>query len=115
MGVAVVLRRLTHAMLIVGYGTTADSKPYWKLKNRCQCHGCAVVHQHDDGNSDVYMQSEIVTPRVHVSWGKDWGNGGFGKFARGKNMCSIANLASYPVLDDPGSWNIPGAARPGGK
>jgi len=58
--------RLTHAVLITGYGETKDQQKFWKIKN---------------------------------SWGKQWGMGGFGHIARGKNMCAISNLASYPVLE----------------
>jgi len=64
---------LTHAMLIVGYGTDSGGKDYWKVQN---------------------------------SWGKNWGEEGYGKIARGKNMCAIANLASYPVLDKPEEWSF---------
>merc|ERR1711998_171546 len=62
---------LTHAVLVVGYGTTSEGTDFWKLQN---------------------------------SWGKDWGTNGYGKIARGKNMCSISNLASYPVLEKPETW-----------
>lgn len=64
---------LTHAVLVVGYGTDKDGKDYWKLQN---------------------------------SWGKAWGENGYGKISRGKNMCSISNLASYPVIDRPESWKF---------
>jgi cathepsin L len=64
---------LTHAVLVVGYGTTEDGKDYWKLQN---------------------------------SWGKAWGTEGFGKIARGKNMCAISNLASYPVIEKPETWRF---------
>ena len=63
---------LTHAVLLVGYGTEKGKK-YWKLQN---------------------------------SWGKSWGEKGYGKVVRGKNMCAIANLASYPVLHAPESWTF---------
>jgi cathepsin L len=64
---------LTHAVLVVGYGTSDDGKDYWLLQN---------------------------------SWGKHWGEDGWGKLARGKNMCAISNLASYPVLEQPEEWKF---------
>jgi cathepsin L len=64
---------LTHAMLVVGYGTSSDGQDYWKLQN---------------------------------SWGKNWGEDGFGRVTRGKNMCSVSNLASYPVIEDEEQWTF---------
>jgi len=40
------------------------------------------------------------------SWGETWGNKGYGNVVRGKNMCAIANLASYPVLEKPETWEF---------
>jgi len=34
---------------------------------------------------------------IKNSWGSDWGENGFGKIIRGKNMCAIAMHADYPV------------------
>merc|ERR1711981_631684 len=33
------------------------------------------------------------------SWGNSWGQGGFGKVARGENMCSIEDWVNYPMID----------------
>eukprot|EP00656_Telonema_subtile_P011310 TRINITY_DN15574_c0_g1_i1.p1 TRINITY_DN15574_c0_g1~~TRINITY_DN15574_c0_g1_i1.p1 ORF type:complete len:239 (-),score=42.15 TRINITY_DN15574_c0_g1_i1:182-898(-) len=60
--------RLTHAVLLTGFGVDEDGNHFYNLKN---------------------------------SWGDGWGQKGFGKIKRGKNMCAVANLASYPVIDAP--------------
>ena len=44
--------------------------------------------------------------KLQNSWGTSWGKKGYGMVARGKNMCAIANLASYPVLDSPETWEF---------
>jgi len=36
---------------------------------------------------------------VRNSWGKEWGLGGYMEIIRGKNICGIANIPIYPLLD----------------
>jgi len=35
---------------------------------------------------------------IRNSWGSAWGEQGFARIARNKNMCEIAYIPSYPVL-----------------
>jgi cathepsin H len=58
-------KHVNHAVLAVGYNTTASNENYWIVKN---------------------------------SWGKDWGLDGYFWIERGKNMCGLADCASYPLV-----------------
>jgi C1A family cysteine protease len=40
------------------------------------------------------------------SWGPSWGNNGFGKIARGQNMCSIEDWVNYPIVDQKDSERV---------
>ena len=61
---------LNHGVTAVGYGTAAASK-YHKAM-------------------DYWI--------IKNSWGKMWGEAGFFRMARGKNLCGVAKDASYPLV-----------------
>ena len=37
---------------------------------------------------------------IKNSWGANWGNAGYFKIERGRNMCAIAQCNSYPLIDN---------------
>ena len=54
----------------------------------------AVGYGTEDGSGTPFW-------RLKSSWGASWGEAGFMRIVRGKNMCGIATDALYPRLGHP--------------
>ena len=55
--------------------------------NRAPNHGVVVVGYGTDRGRDFWM--------IRNSWGPNWGEAGYFRMARGKNMCNILSMAYY--------------------
>jgi len=53
-------------------------------------HAILAVGHGVEGGKPYYL--------VKNSWGTGWGEGGYIKIVKGKNMCGVTNMASYPVV-----------------
>jgi C1A family cysteine protease len=70
---------LDHGVLLVGYGTQ-------------QANSTAAATTADEAgvSKDFWI--------VKNSWGTGWGEQGYIRMARGKNMCGVAKMASYAIV-----------------
>lgn len=53
-------------------------------------HAVALIGYGSSDGQDYWL--------VKNSWGKYWGENGFGRIKRGSNHCGIASQASYPIV-----------------
>ncbi|XP_015787203.1 cathepsin L1 [Tetranychus urticae] len=53
-------------------------------------HGVTVVGYDSQNSTDYYI--------IKNSWGTSWGENGYIRMARGKNLCGVANMAYYPIV-----------------
>ena len=75
---------------MIGYGKI-DGKDYWLVKNRSKTKSQHISF--DNVDHVLYYLPPIL------SWGHNWGMGGYIMMARGKaNQCGIASAASLPTL-----------------
>lgn len=88
--------------LSVGVDANQDWQLYHKgiynpTKDQCssdpanQNHGVSVVGYGSENGLDYWV--------IRNSWGKEWGEEGYMRLARGKNACGIANSVIYPIVE----------------
>lgn len=53
-------------------------------------HGVLVIGYGQENGKDYWL--------IKNSWGKEWGENGYVKLLRGRNMCNIEFQLTYPVL-----------------
>jgi len=91
--------KLATAQQPISIAIEADKLPFQMYKGgvldseKCGTkldYGVLLVGYGTDSNGKDYW-------KVKNSWGATWGENGYIRIARGKNMCGIASMASYPT------------------
>jgi len=76
----------------------ADSKEFQLYKGGIMDFNCGNKLDHAVLLVSYGTENGIPYWKVKNSWSTSWGENGYFRLVRGKNMCGIADSASYPIL-----------------
>lgn len=76
----------------------ADSKEFQLYKGGIMDFNCGNKLDHAVLLVGYGVENGIKYWKVKNSWSTSWGESGYFRLVRGKNMCGIADSASYPLL-----------------
>jgi C1A family cysteine protease len=79
-------KQIDHSLTIVGYGSewvNGVNVPYWIMQNRFV---------------NLVKFCHCLFSNLNFSWGNSWGENGFVRFARNRNLCGVASQPKFPVL-----------------
>ncbi len=86
---------LNHAVTVIGWGTDANGKDYWLVKNSWGT--CKSLHIFSHARRYVV---DLLATHSTFTISPAWGQAGYGKIARNSgNMCGIASMASQPCYN----------------
>lgn len=76
----------------------ADQREFQMYKSGVLDFNCGTNLNHAVNVEFYGMENGIPFWGVRNSWGKSWGDKGYVKMARGKNLCGIGDSVVYPVF-----------------